>query len=413
MLEFNPAIANQAVPVNTFPIPATSTNGLRQSNSGSTGRLGNSQDGTLLLFTAGLLSDSTVADATAVDPRGCGSFNSFGNYVLQTTYVGLGDATANQARSAATIDNATFWMGDKGGVYTNGENPNDAYIGYTVANSANVRSLRAYNGTVYALQQEGGTDPNSSVMAIVPPPADNAQFLTELEGFPIDGSVLDFSAIASGAHGTNIDVIYYIDGTNNNSGSIFKFTNSFTIDPQTGQQIWANTGGSQGYNWQTANGGDGLAARNSASGGFDLFYSTGNGSTVGNQLVMVHDAGAWNQPINLTVTNILYNAQHGTILKGVAFAPVTVTNGIVIYPIGKLGHISYAFTGANKGLTFSFTSGASASGSFSVWSSTNVALPFNQWVDLGHPTESPAGTYNFTDPSAATNPATFYRVTSP
>ena len=413
MLELNPNIANQAVPVNTFPIPATGTNGLRQSNSGSTGRLANSQDGTLLLFTAGLWSDSTLGDVTTVDPRGCGSFNSLGNYTLQTTYIGLGDATANQARSATTIDDATFWMGDKGGVFTNNENPNDAYIAYTTANQANVRSLKAYNGTVYALQQEGGTDPQASVMAIVTPPSSGVEELQELEGFPIDGSVLDFSAVASGAHGTNIDVIYYIDGTNATSGSIFKFTNSFTIDFESGDQIWANTGGSQGANWQTANGGDGIYARANAGGGFDLFYSTGNGSTVGNQVVMVHDSGAWNQPINLTATNVLYNAQPGTILKGVASAPVTIVNGVTVYPVGRLGNLSYAFTGASQGLTFSFTGAAGASGSFSVWASTNVALPFNQWVDLGHPTESPAGTYNFTDPSAATNPATFYRVTSP
>jgi hypothetical protein len=414
MLELNPTIANQAAPVNTFPIPATQTNGLRNSNSGSTGRLANSQDGTLLLFTAGQWSDSTLGDVTTVDLRGCGSFNSFGNYTLQTSYTGLGDATANQARSATTIDDVTFWMGDKGGVYTNNNTPLNAYIEYTVGNEANVRSLKAYDGSVYALQQEGGSDPQATVMAIVSPPSSGVAELQELEGFPIDGSVLDFSAVASGAHGTNIDVIYYIDGTNATSGSLFKFTNSFTIDNNTGDQIWANTGGSIGANWQTANGGDGIAVRTNASGGFDLFYTTGNGSTAGNQVVMVHDSGAWNQPINLTVTNVLYNGHGSTILKGIAFAPVTVTNGIVIYPIGKLGGTSYALGGGgSKSFSFSFTSGIGGSGSFSVWSSTNVTLPFNQWKALGHPVETPPGTYSFTDSTGATNPYTFYRVTSP
>ena len=413
MLELNPTISN-SVPVNTFPIPATQTNGLRQSNSGSTGRLANSQDGTLVLFTAGLWSDSTLSDVTTVDPRGCGSFNSFGNYTLQTTYIGLGDGTANQARSATTLDDVTFWMGDKGGVYTNNNTPENAYIAFTTANQANVRSLKAYAGAVYALQQEGGTDPQATVMAIVSPPSSGVAELQELEGFPIDGSVLDFSAVASGANGTNIDVIYYIDGTNATSGSIFKFTNSFTLDNNTGDQKWANTGGSEGANWQTANGGDGIYVRTNAAGGFDLFYTTGNGSTTGNKLVMVHDSGAWNQPINLTATNILYNSHGGVTLKGVAAAPVTVTNGIVIYPItSPLGHTSYAFGGGNKGFTFSFTSGINGSGSFTVWSSTNVALPFNQWKNLGHPAEAPPGTYSFTDSTGSTNPYTFYRVTSP
>ena len=412
MLELNPTVANQAVPVNTFPVPATQTNGLRNSTSGSTGRLANSQDGTMVLFTAGLLSDSTVADATTIDPRGCGSFNSLGNYVLQTTYVGLGDGTANQARSATTIDDNTFWMGDKGGVFTNGNTPNNAYIAFTVGNQANVRSLKAYDGTVYAMQQSGGTDPTASVMAIVTPPSSGVHELEELEGFPIDLSVLDFSAVASGANGTNIDTIYYIDGTNSTSGAIFKFTNSFTIDSETGEQIWGNAGGSQLDSWPTANGGDGLSARTNASGGFDLFYTTGNGSTVSNQVVMVHDSGAWSQPINLTATNILYTAHAGQTLKGVAFAPVTVTNGIVIYPVGKLGNTSYSFGGPNQGFTFSFTSGTGGSGSFTVWGTTNIALPFNQWNDLGHPVETPPGTYNFTD-SNATNSGGFYRVSSP
>jgi hypothetical protein len=325
----------------------------------------------------------------------------------------LGDATANQARSATTIDDATFWMGDKGGVFTNNQNPNDAYIAYTVGNQANVRSLKAYNNNIYALQQSGGTDPTASVMAVVTPPSSGVHELQELAGFPIDLSVLDFSAVASGANGTNIDTIYYIDGTNTTSGAIFKFTNSFTFDPETGDEIWGNAGGSQLDSWQTGNGGDGIAARINPSGGVDLFYTTGNGSTLSNQVVMVHDSAAWDQPINLTATNILYTAHAGQTLKGVALAPVSTNSSIVTYPIGRLGNTSYASSGANKGFTFSFTNGVTgASGSFTVWGTTNVALPFNQWDNLGHPTETPPGTYNFTD-SNATNSGGFYRVTSP
>ena len=175
-------------------------------------------------------------------------------------------------------------------------------------------------------------------MAIVTPPSSGVHELQELEGFPIDLNVLDFSAVASGVNGTNIDTIYYIDGTNATSGAIFKFTNSFTLDPETAEQIWGNAGGSQLDGWPTANGGDGISARTSAGGGFDLFYTTGGGSTVSNQVVMVHDSAAWNQPINLTATNVLYTAHAGQTLKGVAFAPVTVTNGIVIYPVGILAN---------------------------------------------------------------------------
>lgn len=397
ILELSPTNSNQSTPVHTYPVPATGTNALRQSSSGSTGTLALSEDGTLLCFTAALCGDSTVPDITAINPRGCGTFNAEGQYVLQTTYVGFGGSVENQARSATTIDDVTFWMGDKGGIYTNNETTNDPYIGYTLNNGVNVRSLKAYNGIVYALQQEGGTDPTASVMAEVPQPADNAQYLTELVGFPIDGSVLDFYAIASGANGTNIDTIYYIDGTNNTSGSIFKYTNSFTVNADD-EQVWASTGN----NWPTPDGGDGLCVATNANGGFDLYYTTGKGGTTGNKVVHVYDSGTWNQPINLTQTNILYTCPAQATLKGIAFAPLPV--------IGRLSNVTYN----ESGLGFSFNSPAVnvTGASFTVWSTTNIALPFNQWKNLGHPTQS-GNTYSFTDSSAAASPQTFYRVSNP
>jgi len=331
ILEFSPRNSNQSSPVNIFPVPATGTNALRQSSSSSTGRLADSDDGTLLCFSAGGCGDSTVADVTTVDPRGAGTFNSQGDFVLQTTYVGLGDATANQARSAVSVDDMTWFMGDKGGVYTNNNTPDDAYIPYSVANPANVRSLKSFGGTVYVLQQEGGTDPYSTVLSILPAPAgsptpipgapaNGSQSLFPLEGFPTDGFVLDFYLLRSGNNGTIYDTAYYIDGTNSSTGAIFKYYYTGTIDPATQQQVWVSAGNS----WPTPNGGDGLCAATNASGGVDLYYTTGSGGTQGNSVVMVHDSEAWNQPINLTLTNTLYALplNSSANLKGVAFAPV-------------------------------------------------------------------------------------------
>ena len=422
ILELSPTISNQSIPVNTFPVPATGTNALRQSSSGSTGRLALSQDGTLLCFTAGLSGDSTVSDVTTVDPRGAGTFNFQGDYVLQTTYIGLGDTTANQARSATTVDDMTFFMGDKGGVYTNGNTPENAYIGYTTVNGVNVRSLKAFGGVVYALQQEGGTDPNATVMAIVPAPSTGSQSLFPLEGFPIDGSVLDFYMLRSGNNGANYDTCYYIDGTNTTSGAIFKFYYTGQIDSQSGQQIWVNAGsawpGVGNGNWPTPNGGDGLCAVTNVNGGVDLYYTTGSGGSTGNSVIHVHDSAGWNQPINITATNQLYTVSSKATLKGIAFAPVAPAV-VKTYPIGTLIGITSAHkssgANANGGLTFNFTSTtAGVRSSFTIWGSTNLTLPFNQWKNLGQPQyELPAGTYNFTDPSAATNGAEFYRVTSP
>ena len=54
-------------------------------------------------------------------------------------------------------------------------------------------------------------------------------------------------------------------------------------------------------------------------------------------------------------------------------------------------------------------------GSFSVFASTNVALPFPLWTNLGTALETPVGSgqFKFTDPYATNYPQRFYRVRSP
>lgn len=422
ILELNPSV-NNAQPVKLFPVPATGTNALRQSgNTGSTGDLADSDDGTLLCFSAGQWSDSTLSDVTTVTNRGAGTFNAQGAYNLPATYQGNGGSTADQPRSATTVDDVTYFMGDKGGVYTNGNLPNTGYIPFSEGN-ANVRSLKSFGTVVFALQQEGGSDPDSSVIDIVPSPGTPLLALEPLSGFPIDGSVLDFYALRSGNNGTNYDSIYYIDGTNANSGSIFKFyftggyLSGFPSTPPN--EVWANAGGSQNANWPTANGGNGLCAVTNVNGGVDLYYTTGSGDTAGNSVVHAYDANPWNQPINITQSSVIYTAPAGVCLKGIAFAPLPGSGTVPVLPVGTIGStanmggISYAASGPNAGLTFSFTNTPASATSFSIWSTTNLLAPFSQWTYLGNPTEASAGTYSFTDPSATNNPQTYYRVTSP
>jgi hypothetical protein len=89
---------------------------------------------------------------------------------------------------------------------------------------------------------------------------------------------------------------------------------------------------------------------------------------------------------------------------------------VPVYTPGGLTGVTYSSSGVNAGLSLSFTNAPGASGSFTIWGTTNLLLPFSQWTNLGHPTEVPAGaysTYDFTDPSATSKPAEFYRVTSP
>lgn len=419
ILELNPGVSN-SVPVKIFPVPATYTNGLRQSSSASTGDLADSDDGTLLCFSAALCSDSTVGDVTTLNNRGAGTFNFTGTYNLAATYGGYGDLS-DQARSAVTIDDTTFFMGDKGGIYTNGENTNTAYIPYvsSSSSSANVRSLKSFGGTIYVMQQEGGTDPSSPVMNLLPLPGSTATYLVSLVGPLPDGNVLDFYALRSGNNGGDYDTIYYIDETNGAAGSLWKwfYTGTSNLDEQ---EVWNNAGGTMTSNWLLpTNAGDGLCAVTNINGGVDLYYTTGSGSATGNSVVHAYDSAAWNLPINITSSSVIYTAPAGVALKGIAFAPLPGPGNVPIVPVGNIGStngvlaISYALSGANAGLTFSFTNAPGYATSYSVWSTTNLLVPFSQWIYVGHPTEAPAGTYSITDPAATNNPATFYRVTSP
>ena len=86
-----------------------------------------------------------------------------------------------------------------------------------------------------------------------------------------------------------------------------------------------------------------------------------------------------------------------------AFADIGAVEGVfnpgfaLINPVG-LGNGAFQFNFANL-----------AGASFTVFASTNVALPFNQWSNLGPAVETPAssGQFQFTDPQR------FYRVKSP
>ncbi|MDB6019680.1 MAG: hypothetical protein JWR19_4169 [Pedosphaera sp.] len=65
--------------------------------------------------------------------------------------------------------------------------------------------------------------------------------------------------------------------------------------------------------------------------------------------------------------------------------------------------------GTNFGFSFNDTPGSS----FTVLTSTDVALPSGDWTVAGSMTEGPSGHFTFTDPQAATNQQRFYRVRSP
>jgi hypothetical protein len=76
----------------------------------------------------------------------------------------------------------------------------------------------------------------------------------------------------------------------------------------------------------------------------------------------------------------------------------------------QLGNVVYT---ASNGLVFTFTNIPGASARFTVFGTTDLSLPFSQWVNLGHPTEVSPGNYQFTDALAANSAQKFYTVTIP
>ena len=81
---------------------------------------------------------------------------------------------------------------------------------------------------------------------------------------------------------------------------------------------------------------------------------------------------------------------------------------------GQLIGATWLASGAG-GFQFGFTNYPGLNTTFSVWASTNLALPFSQWSRLGAVTDAPAGSgrYQFTDPQATNSVQRFYRVSSP
>jgi len=96
------------------------------------------------------------------------------------------------------------------------------------------------------------------------------------------------------------------------------------------------------------------------------------------------------------------SSSQGTVTgNDVSFVTATVT-------ASRLVSTHFATNGA---LQFGFTNAAAAT--FTVLSATNLSLPLGLWQNLGHPTEGPAGQYQFADPQATNDPQRFYYLRHP
>jgi Abnormal spindle-like microcephaly-assoc'd, ASPM-SPD-2-Hydin len=317
ILEIDPALTSQTTPVQTIAIPSTGSNALRTSGSASsTGYLSNSNDNSLLVFSA------HNADMTGINPlpnantlvtRGVGTLDSSATFNLPTTYTGT---SGQQTRSATTIDNATFVVGDQAGVYTNGS--------AAASPAANVRAVKSFGGNLYVSQASG----TATVIQVNTLSAATGGTITGLPGLTNNGSLTDYYLIQSGSNGTDYDVLYITSATSGSAGTVSKFSLVSGSWVANGTQT-------------TTVGGFGLVAKDldptNTVLGADLFFSSGNGATTANTIRNFRDTAGFNQTISISPATLnanagvlLYTAAAGTTIKGVAFAPTSNTPEMIV-----------------------------------------------------------------------------------
>jgi hypothetical protein len=330
VIELLPSAANPS-PSNIIAIDGTTLpNALRFSGSASsTLYTANSADGSLFTFT-GHNSTTTGVNANTLTARAVAMLNAAGTFTLATTYTGTG---GNQTRCATTLNNSDWFIGDQGGLYTNGTT--------TPSFVASLRGMKAFGSTVYALQTAG------TVVSTIAAP--NASSVTGLPGLASNATAQDFYFISSGNNGV-YDVLYILSATSNTAGTIAKF--SLVSD------AWVANG-----TFITSFGGFGLAAAVNASGAY-LYVTTGLGALAANNVLRLTDTAGYNADVTInTGDNLtLYTAPAGKIVKGVAFAPVAaaaqpdLTVSVAVPPTA-LANAQFDFT-----ISASNTGGANASG---------------------------------------------------
>lgn len=208
----------------------------------------------------------------------------------------------------------------------------------------------------------------------------------------------------------------------NYGGGVFN-TGNMTVNLSTlsGNSAGIIAGGI--YNFGTLNLTNSIVAENSDGGGSPNIYgsfSDSNNITNGNPLLApLGNYGGTTMtmpplPGSPAIDGCTNVASFTTDQRGQprvvgAFADIGAVEGVfnpsfaLVDPVG-LGNGDFQFSFANL-----------AGASFTVFASTNVALPFNAWSNLGAAVETPArsGQYQFTDPQATNYTERFYRVSSP
>jgi hypothetical protein len=123
----------------------------------------------------------------------------------------------------------------------------------------------------------------------------------------------------------------------------------FSWVPDSGQPLgfgWTDNG-----TFTNGNGCDSLFATTNGNGGVYLYYTTGGGGTAGNSVVRVTDSGAYNTPITIIASNVIYTASATTSIKGLTFVPQQTAHTAELIPPPVLLAQTFAATNATFNIT--------------------------------------------------------------
>ncbi|MGA2684693.1 MAG: hemoblobin-interacting domain-containing protein [Verrucomicrobiota bacterium] len=341
IIEVNPSQAGQTSPVNIVPISATGTNALRESSSGSTGRLALSDDGTLLGFAAFVDGSAATPDETLNLNRAAASLNWSNQVTVAVDYTSI-SLGGSQARAACVLDDDLTWIvDDKGGLYEG--SLGDGTVTTPNLNPYNNVVVRTFGGTPFVETQKANSQSLPVVYALSLDAGSGLYDTATANNLPTDGNASDFYLISTNG-GTTYDVLYVADQNSSTNGVIRKYS-------LTGGTWTENGSLTANGSFTNSTGIDGLFATTNGNGGVYLFYTTGSGGTGSNSIVRVTDAAGWDQNISIISSNVIYTTSKGTSLKGLTFVPQQATNAVELIP----PPILTAQNGALAGFQFSVT----------------------------------------------------------
>ena len=307
IVELDPSTVAQPAPVNIVPVPATGTNALRMANSGSTGRLALSDDGTLLCFGAFVDDSAATPDETLNLTRAAAGMSYTNGVAFGITYTSISYG-GSQARAACILgDGSGNWIADdKGGLYEG--NIVQGNIATPNLNAYNNVAVKSFGGTPYIETQKAVAGQNIPVVyALGLDPSTGLYDVTFANNLGTDGNASDFYLVSTN-NGSTYDILYVCDQNSNTQGVIRKYS-------------WLNGAWADSGTYTNTTSVDGMFAATNGLGGAYIFYTTGSGGVAGNSVIRLNDAAGWNQNISITSSNLIYTTPAGTSLKGLTFVP--------------------------------------------------------------------------------------------